>query len=78
MKSPSASRDRTTGAILLAALADVVQFEMTFSHYRIGRDGLVTARFADAGTATADLLVGADGGDSRVRRQYLPHAERID
>ena len=32
----------------------------------------------DATQAEGDVPVAADGGRSRVRRQFLPHAERID
>ena len=31
-----------------------------------------------AASAEGDVLIAADGGGSRVRRQYLPHAQRID
>ncbi|MFF0494693.1 FAD-dependent oxidoreductase [Nocardia sp. NPDC004068] len=42
-----------------------------------GRDG-VTARFADGSTATADVLVGADGVKSFVRTLIDPHAPDAD
>ena len=32
----------------------------------------------DGTTAEADVLVAADGVNSRVRQQYLPHAEPVD
>jgi 2-polyprenyl-6-methoxyphenol hydroxylase-like FAD-dependent oxidoreductase len=64
--------------LLLAGLDDVVRFGARFERYDLGDDGRVTAHFADGSTATGDVLVGADGAGSRVRMQYLPHAERID
>ncbi|MFC4949423.1 FAD-dependent oxidoreductase [Pseudonocardia sp. GCM10023141] len=48
------------------------------SGYEHGPDGRITAHFADDSTATGDVLVGADGGNSLVRAQYLPHARRVD
>jgi salicylate hydroxylase len=64
--------------VLLAGLDDVVRFGKAFTHYRRDPDGRVTACFADGSTATGDVLVGADGGNSRVRQQYLPDAQRVD
>ncbi|WP_329182139.1 FAD-dependent monooxygenase [Streptomyces sp. NBC_01477] len=46
--------------------------------YRHEADGAVTARFADGRTASADLLVGADGVNSAVRRILLPDARVED
>ncbi|SDM22609.1 FAD-dependent oxidoreductase [Allokutzneria albata] len=64
--------------ILLSGLDDVVRFDKKFERYTVADDGRVTAHFADGTSAVGDVLVGADGGGSRVRGQYLPHAERID
>jgi 2-polyprenyl-6-methoxyphenol hydroxylase-like FAD-dependent oxidoreductase len=63
--------------ILLTGLEDVVHFGREFTRYERGSDGRVTAHFADGGRVTADVLVGADGAGSRVRRQRLPHARRL-
>jgi 2-polyprenyl-6-methoxyphenol hydroxylase-like FAD-dependent oxidoreductase len=64
--------------ILLEGLEDVVSFGKTFAACEIRPDGRVVARFEDGSTAEGDVLVGADGASSRVRRQLLPHAKRID
>ncbi|WP_232667315.1 FAD-dependent oxidoreductase [Pseudonocardia sp. TRM90224] len=42
------------------------------------QDSGVRAHFADGTTAHGDVLVGADGIGSAVRRQYLPHAAVVD
>jgi salicylate hydroxylase len=64
--------------VLLSGLDDLVRLGRTFTRYETTADGRVTAHFADGTTATADVLIGADGANSRVRHQLLPHAERID
>ncbi|MEV2270331.1 FAD-dependent oxidoreductase [Nonomuraea africana] len=67
----------TLREILLSGLDDVVRFGKTFERYE--RTGTGTRLFFEDGTtALADIVVAADGGNSRVRRQYLPHAERVD
>lgn len=68
----------TLRTLLLAGLDDVVTFGKEFVRYRTEADGCVTAEFADGTTATGDVLVGADGTNSRVRQQYLPNAGKID
>ncbi|NUR82558.1 MAG: NAD(P)-binding protein, partial [Nonomuraea sp.] len=72
------SVDRQTfRAILTTDLDDVLHQGAEFTRYEELPDGRVRAHFADGSAADADLLVGADGATSRVRRQLLPHA-RVD
>jgi salicylate hydroxylase len=71
----SASRI-TLRQVLLSGL-DNVQFGKTFSRYEEHSDQII-AHFEDGSSARGDVLVAADGGGSRVRRQFLPHARRIE
>ncbi|UVI29025.1 FAD-dependent oxidoreductase [Paenibacillus spongiae] len=68
----------TLRQILLAGLEDMVIFDKEFVRFEQSPDGKITAFFSDGSTAIGDLLIGADGANSRVRRQFLPHAERVD
>jgi salicylate hydroxylase len=68
----------TLRQVLLTGLDDVVHFDKAFVRYEQSPDGKVTACFADGTSATGDVLVGADGAASRVRRQYLPQAKVVD
>ncbi|WP_327064915.1 FAD-dependent monooxygenase [Kitasatospora sp. NBC_01250] len=63
--------------LLLAGLGDRVEFGRAVVGYTERADGTVEARFADGGSAVGDLLVGADGVGSPVRRQLLPDAEVV-
>ena len=65
----------TLRQVLLTGLEERVHFDKTFVEYEQHADGRVTARFADGTSASADVLVGADGARSKVRRQLLPHAK---
>jgi salicylate hydroxylase len=67
----------TLRQILLARLDGIVEFGKAFARYEETADAIVL-HFADGSTATCDVLVGADGGNSRVRQQFLPQAQRID
>jgi salicylate hydroxylase len=73
----SASRI-TLRNVLLSGLKGIVQFGKTFTHYEETPEGPIKLNFADGSTAACAVLVGADGGNSRVRHQFLPHAQRID
>jgi 2-polyprenyl-6-methoxyphenol hydroxylase-like FAD-dependent oxidoreductase len=64
--------------VLLAGLEDLVHLGKEFVGYVEAPDGSIVARFEDGTSATGDVLVGADGGNSRVRKQLLPQAERAD
>ncbi|OJF15587.1 FAD-dependent oxidoreductase [Couchioplanes caeruleus] len=71
--------DRVTlRSLLLTGLDEVLHFDRRFERYERNPDGTVTAFFADGSTATGDVLIGADGVNSPVRKQFLPHAERVD
>lgn len=65
-------------AVLLAGLEDAVRFEAALESFEQRPDGVVEARFSDGSTDTADLLVGADGVGSAVRRAYLPRVKVVD
>ena len=68
----------TLRQVLFTGLEDCLHFDKTFTHYEQHADGTVTAFFADGSSATGDVLVAADGTNSRVRQQYLPHARLED
>jgi 2-polyprenyl-6-methoxyphenol hydroxylase-like FAD-dependent oxidoreductase len=67
----------TLRQVLFTGMEDVITFGRRFTHYSRHDDG-VTAHFDDGSTDEGDLLVGADGASSRVRRQYLPHATHTE
>jgi 2-polyprenyl-6-methoxyphenol hydroxylase-like FAD-dependent oxidoreductase len=79
---PSAGHHAVSRAVLrhllLAGLRDAVHFGKRFERFERRDDGRVTAVFADGTSATGDVLVGADGANSRTRQQYLPHAGRVE
>jgi 2-polyprenyl-6-methoxyphenol hydroxylase-like FAD-dependent oxidoreductase len=68
----------TLRQVLFTGMEDVVHFGKTFTHYERHDDGRVTAHFTDGTSATGDVLVAADGANSPVRRQYLPHAKVVE
>jgi 2-polyprenyl-6-methoxyphenol hydroxylase-like FAD-dependent oxidoreductase len=63
--------------ILLGGLDGIVHFGRTLVEVEQDDKG-VRAHFAGGHTASGDVLVAADGIDSVVRRQLLPHAQIID
>jgi 2-polyprenyl-6-methoxyphenol hydroxylase-like FAD-dependent oxidoreductase len=81
--SDSIARNRsisriTLRRILLAGLGDKVHFNKRFERFEEGADGKINVHFEDGSRAQADLLVGADGVHSRVRKQYLPGADPVE
>jgi len=69
---------RLLRAVLLSGLGERVRFGAGLTRFEQLADGAVRAWFADGASDTADVLVGADGIGSAVRRQHLPHAQVVD
>jgi 2-polyprenyl-6-methoxyphenol hydroxylase-like FAD-dependent oxidoreductase len=68
----------TLRGLLLAGLDAEMSFGKEFVRFERTIENKVRATFADGSSATGDVLVGADGVNSRVRRQLLPDAKVID
>ena len=64
--------------VLLTGLDGVVCFGKKFVGFEDAPGAGVTVRFEDGSSAIGDVLVGADGANSRVRAHLLPHAQRIE
>jgi 2-polyprenyl-6-methoxyphenol hydroxylase-like FAD-dependent oxidoreductase len=64
--------------ILLGDLGDRVTHGKRLTGFTEGAEGTVTARFADGTEATGEVLVGADGGNSVVRRRLVPEVGLVD
>ncbi|MCU7726301.1 FAD-dependent monooxygenase [Actinoplanes sp. KI2] len=74
----STSADRgTLREILAAGLADRIRYGRELAGHDQDAGG-VTLRFADGSAERADVLVGADGVGSVVRRALLPEARLVD
>jgi 2-polyprenyl-6-methoxyphenol hydroxylase-like FAD-dependent oxidoreductase len=70
---PTSANRQTLREILAARLDGVIEFGRACTGFEQDAGG-VTVRFSDGSSADADVLVGADGIGSPVRRRYLPHA----
>ncbi|KZF20981.1 FAD/NAD(P)-binding domain-containing protein [Xylona heveae TC161] len=62
---------------LLHGCDDFVKFHKEFKSYEESEDG-VNVHFANSESIQCDLLIGADGAGSRVRKQLLPNSSRSD
>jgi len=72
----SASRT-TLRKVLLCELGDIVQFGKRFASYESLADK-IRVTFEDGTDVVGDILVGADGVKSRVRKLYLPASDPIN
>ncbi len=68
----------TLRQILLSGLDGLFHTGKRFERYEQLADGTVLAHFSDGSAVHTNLLVGADGAGSAVRRQLLPDLKSID
>jgi len=74
---PHTAIDRATfRAILSSGLEDVVRYETAVAGFSAQAEG-VELRLVDGSVASGDVLVGADGVGSPVRRQLLPEVQIV-
>jgi 2-polyprenyl-6-methoxyphenol hydroxylase-like FAD-dependent oxidoreductase len=82
MAQPSKVNDRLAallcGGCCSMALKTGLHSTAPFERFEDAPANQVTANLADVTMDTGDLLVGADGASSRVARQLLPQATRVD
>lgn len=62
---------------LLSGHESFLKFGRKFTSYEENEDG-VKVNFEDGETVHCDVLVGADGAGSRIRKQLLPNSTRSD
>lgn len=67
----------TVREILLMGLDDICHFGAKLDHYETDENG-VTAFFENGRTVKGDVLIGADGAGSVVRKQRAPEAKFMD
>ena len=67
---------RTFSQLLMAGLDDVLHHDRGVEDFDAG-DGGVRAKLSDGSTVDGDVLVGADGVGSAVRRRLLPDVQII-
>eukprot|EP01112_Ceratiomyxa_fruticulosa_P010196 TRINITY_DN268_c0_g1_i4.p1 TRINITY_DN268_c0_g1~~TRINITY_DN268_c0_g1_i4.p1 ORF type:complete len:410 (-),score=64.57 TRINITY_DN268_c0_g1_i4:288-1517(-) len=71
--------DRTILRYLLSiGLEDSIQYGKEFKSYKVLDNGKVEVSFSDGTVVQGDLLVGADGARSRVRKQLAPDQIIVD
>jgi hypothetical protein len=64
--------------ILLEGLGDIAHFGKKLTSFDDAPNGAIAARFEDGSEAVGDVLVGADGANSRLRSLLLPGAARAE
>nr|WP_280739950.1 NAD(P)/FAD-dependent oxidoreductase [Pedobacter borealis] len=64
--------------ILLSDLDESINYGKKLDRFEQLENGSVKIFFADGTNEEADILIGADGANSKVRQQYLPNARRVE
>jgi 2-polyprenyl-6-methoxyphenol hydroxylase-like FAD-dependent oxidoreductase len=76
-KNLYAAGRKTLRYVLQAGLENEIIYGKDFERYEQLPDGKVKAIFDDGSYTIGDVLIGADGANSKVRQQLLPNAKRV-
>jgi salicylate hydroxylase len=68
---------RTLSQLLIAGLDDALHYDRGVADFEADDDGGVRVSLSDGSTVTGDVLVGADGVGSAVRRRLLPDVQIV-
>jgi 2-polyprenyl-6-methoxyphenol hydroxylase-like FAD-dependent oxidoreductase len=64
--------------VLVSGIEDRIHYGKSFLQYELLENEKIKVSFEDGSTIETDVLIGADGANSKVRKQLLPHARRIE
>ncbi|MBS0031814.1 FAD-dependent oxidoreductase [Chitinophaga sp. 22321] len=63
--------------VLMSGIKEHIHYGKTFLKYELLENKKIKVHFEDGSTIETDILIGADGANSRIRKQLLPDAQRV-